>query len=685
MPGNVLRSTSKEKKWLIGLWILFLLLVALGVHGSSVGAATELWAPERPYDGYLLNPPRRLITGLPADKAELVQDLLMAKSRAPRGDEWLTFTPYSLSQLSHQPKFPVVNTNVGEGENMLLWCWQYPVWHISALARPATWGYFFLGAQRGLAWYWWFQVFACFTALYLLLVIILKGHKALAAFGSFWFCGSAYIICWSLWPAHMTFFAVLACVSAYYLLASPRRVVVGVSAALLGLSVAGFSMMLYPPWQISLSYISLFVFAGLFIRDKLYRSFNSVSRFRLLCIAGALFLAAGLIASFVASSLPSLRVISNTVYPAKRVSSGGDYSFALLFKGTYNLIGIYHHWEAIYHMRASPFFINQSETASFYHLFPAAFLAILLSKRIMRQLGVFGWIMVFHLVLTICFMLIGLPERVSRLTLLNYVPATRMDLALGLSSILLFVYLLALNRGNQEVDRSRWRKVMPFIAGAIIATFFFVHGLIVIKVANGFVSLGFVSIASLMAGLLSFCFFSGRQNAFCIVMSVVIVGTSGFFNPLATALSSLYGTELAQQVMKTNQQSSDHPLWLCYGSIHSDTLIVTLGGRALAGTQWPPQLSLWGKFDPKGRFKDAYNKYAQIHLRYDGEASPVSLVNTGTDAFEVHISPNDPILKEMGARYVLAFDFYQQTLSPAKLIPVYKSSNGRFTIFEIPR
>jgi len=247
------------------------------------------------------------------------------------------------------------------------------------------------------------------------------------------------------------------------------------------------------------------------------------------------------------------------------------------------------------------------------------------------------------------------------------------------------VYLLALNRGNQEVDRSRWRKVMPFIAGAIIATFFFVHGLIVIKVANGFVSLGFVSIASLMAGLLSFCFFSGRQNAFCIVMSVVIVGTSGFFNPLATALSSLYGTELAQQVMKTNQQSSDHPLWLCYGSIHSDTLIVTLGGRALAGTQWPPQLSLWGKFDPKGRFKDVYNKYAQIHLRYDGEASPVSLVNTGTDAFEVHISPNDPILKEMGARYVLAFDFYQQTLSPAKLIPVYKSSNGRFTIFEIPR
>src|SRR5437870_2242417 len=82
--------------------------------------------------------------------------------------------------------------------------WQFPVLHIATLARPATWGYFFLGGQRGLAWYWWFQVFACFTALYLLLVIVLKGHKGLAAFGSFWFCGSAYVVCWSLWPAHIT-------------------------------------------------------------------------------------------------------------------------------------------------------------------------------------------------------------------------------------------------------------------------------------------------------------------------------------------------------------------------------------------------------------------------------------------------------------------------------------------------
>src|SRR2546425_11708891 len=238
---NFIVRLSLGTKLLFGLWFFFLVLVAFGIHGSSTGMTAQWWAPEKAYTGFLLGPPR---DPSQVDTGEL-QELMMAKARGIRWDELLVATPLALSQLSHRPRFPVINTNIGNGQNMLVNP-HAPVWHIATLARPATWGYFFLGAQRGLAWYWWFRVFACFTALYLLLVIILKGHKALAAFGSFWFCGSAYIICWSLWPAHMTFFAVLACVSAYYLFASPRRVVVGVSAALLGLSVAGFSMMLYP-------------------------------------------------------------------------------------------------------------------------------------------------------------------------------------------------------------------------------------------------------------------------------------------------------------------------------------------------------------------------------------------------------------------------------------------------------
>ncbi|HXG05823.1 MAG TPA: hypothetical protein VNI77_00675, partial [Nitrososphaera sp.] len=197
------RHLSIRTRLFLGVVLLFFTLVGLGIHGSSTGITASWWAPEKPFTGHLIDSQK-----LPVILGELAQAVFLGPARFSRWDEYLVGTPLALSQLSHNPRFPVVNTNLGEGQNALI-SFHAPVWHITALARPATWGYFFLGAQRGLAWYWWFQVFACFVALCLLLEIILQGNRGLAAFGAFWFCGSAYIVAWSLWPAQFAFFAAL--------------------------------------------------------------------------------------------------------------------------------------------------------------------------------------------------------------------------------------------------------------------------------------------------------------------------------------------------------------------------------------------------------------------------------------------------------------------------------------------
>src|SRR6185436_6928197 len=260
-----LKALGGGTKALLALWGFFLVLVAFGIHGSSTGVLTDWWAPEKPYSGYLFNPPQSV------SDDDFLREILMAKARWIRWDELIISTPQSLSQLSHKPKFPVVNTNIANGQNMLT-VPHTPVWHVVSLARPATWGYFFLGAQRGLAWYWWFRVFACFTVLYLLLEIILKGHRGLAAFGAFWFCASAYVVCWSLWPAQVAFFAALGCLAAYRLIASEKRTEQIVWALVLGLSIPGFIMILYPPQQVSAGYLFLVVFVALAKRDGLFAS-----------------------------------------------------------------------------------------------------------------------------------------------------------------------------------------------------------------------------------------------------------------------------------------------------------------------------------------------------------------------------------------------------------------------------
>jgi hypothetical protein len=669
---SFIRSLDAGRKLLYSLWLLFFLLVALGIHGSSTGVTSGLWAKEMAYTGYLFDPPQ----DSSGPDASRVRCLLMATARVIRWDEYMVTTPIALSQLSHNPRFPIVNTNVAGGQNILI-NHQAPVLHIATLARPQTWGYFLLGAQRGLAWLWWFQVFACFTALYLLLEIILKGRKALAAFGAFWYCGSAYVVCWSLWPAQITFFGALACLSAYRLAASEKLSSQIISAILLGLSIPGFVMFIYPPWQVSLGYLFLLIFVGLFIRDRLYISLKSHLKQKALSLLGALALAGGLILSFILTSLPDLRIMSNTVYPGNRVSLGGDYSLAMIFKGLYNLHTIY---------TAQPLIGNESEAASFYYLFPAVFLGILMSKRLFLRLTILGWLLVAYLVWMLAFMLAGLPESIARLTLMSYVPPYRADIAIGLASIILCVYTLAVVKESTEQADGRWAKSLPLIASAAVILFFIYHGVLLMEAAAGFPSTSVVIFASSIMGLLSYCLLGGKSAAFCVLMGALAVATTAVFNPLATNLDHIYKSELAIEISRINRAESDSkPLWLTYGGTFPGVLITTLGGRSLSGIHWPPQLSVWRKLDPtRGGFEKFYNRYAEVSLQYLPEEKRVSFANPIEGALTVGISPYNPGLRELGARYVLAMGEAQGQLDSAGLVTLYKSTRADFTIYSIP-
>ncbi|HEY9233181.1 MAG TPA: hypothetical protein VIS78_13590, partial [Blastocatellia bacterium] len=431
-----IQQSSPRARLLMGVWLLFVLLVACGIHGSSTGVTAAWWMPEKPYTGYLFAPAAPVQLQPSGNGAQTQRAFLMAAPRVERWDELIIFTPYALSQLAQRPRFPVINTSIGNGQNMLV-VPHAPVWHVVTLARPATWGFFLLGAQRGVAWFWWFQVFACFTALFLLLEIVFNKDWKLAAFGAFLFSSAAYVILWSQWPAHVTGFAALACWCAYHLCASKnQRTLVG-CAVLLGLSLPAFVMIMYPPWQVALAYFSVGLFAALFVRDRLHRAMKERLGLRIICIALALMLAGGLTLAWLVACLPDLKIMADTIYPGRRVSTGGDYSFAMIFKGVYNLFT---------NELEIPALKNPSEAASFYYLFPVVLLALPLSPRLRRELGVVGWALIAYLAAMLFFVLVGLPEKVARITLISYMPSYRADLTIGLASIILTLQAAAILR-----------------------------------------------------------------------------------------------------------------------------------------------------------------------------------------------------------------------------------------------
>jgi len=215
---------------------------------------------------------------------------------------------------------------------------------------------------------------------------------------------------------------------------------------------------------------------------------------------------------------------------------------------------------------------------------------------------------------------------------------------------------------------------------------FLFHGRVFMKAADGFPPANAVLIIALVAGFLSYSLLAGRTASFCGALSAILIATSAFFNPLATNLDHIYDSELSRQVLKLNQQSGDRPLWICYGGGHAGVLVTMLGGRSLTGIQWPPQLSVWRRLDQSGdAFEDAYNRYALVRLLYRADTKTVSFNNPQSDLLEVSIAPDHAVLREMGARYVLATGDAQRAVEQSKLDVVYRSSTGSFSILEIPR
>jgi hypothetical protein len=686
-PQIQLPRISRGAKFLLAVWGVFVFLIGFGINGGPTPALNDLWS-YKPYSGYVLEPLANYAKKKQLSSSSL-DDLLMKAPQAIRSDDFLIRFPLALSQLSHSPRFPLINTNYLDGRNMLPEPqYDVPIWHITALARPSSWGYFFLGAQRGVTWQWWFPVFACFTVLYLLLGVVLDWDRKLAAFGSFWFCASAYVVCFGYSPAYAVSFIALAALSAYYLLRSEKRWVQLTCGALLGLAISGFAMILYPPLQVPLAYAFLLILIGLVIRDKLYMSLWRISGSRGMAIAVALLIIAVLMGAYLHSSWADLKVMAATVYPGARRTTGGGYPFWRIFSGVYNLLTSLDGYRAPIDVGAGNFqevFVNQSEASSFYLLFPALAVPAFLSKRWRRSFGITGWLLAGLLAFMIVFLKSGIPKPLAAITLFDRATGTRVIPAVGLLSIILCLRALQCARTLREGTAGRLEKAIPVIGGAIVIPIFVIPGLFIAHWNSGTPSAQFIAFAALAGGCVSYFILAGKAAPFCACIITAVLPILLLYNQLSTNLDYVYKTELAGQIQRLDALA-DRPLWICYGAgngRYTGVLVSTLGGRAISGIQWPPALEFWHRLDPSRQYEDLYNRHAHIYLHYTDDET-VSYSSPFVHILEVTIRADNPVLKQMGAKYILATDLAVQQINTSRFPLIYRSQTGNFSIFEIP-
>ena len=150
--------------------LIFVLLVILKIHGSSIGTYNAHFGDESTYNYELFG-----------------------KSRPIRSDEWCVQTPMYFSQYYNE--FSLISNKMSlAGQDMII-DYNSPVFDITLIGKAFTWGYLLFGNEYGLSWYWCSKLILGLLVCYELFYIILN-EKVVSCFGSFFIIFSPAIQWW---------------------------------------------------------------------------------------------------------------------------------------------------------------------------------------------------------------------------------------------------------------------------------------------------------------------------------------------------------------------------------------------------------------------------------------------------------------------------------------------------------
>src|SRR5471032_177251 len=576
-----------------------------------------------------------------------------------RSDEWAVVTPLAIAQYNHQPANPVINRNVGEeGQNMLIiGMTGVPVAHLSAIAKPATWGFFLFDLKTALSWNWLFPVFSCFLTLGFVLNTLSPGYWRRAFLLSGVFSCSPYVVAWSNWPAYTVFFPCLACLCLLAILKvnnTYKQLLLGLT---LGLSTAGFVFILYPPWQVSLGYVFIAITVGIVLRDGLYKAFSAR---RIAAIGLGIIVALVMVGIWWLDAKPAIQSMVNTVYPGQRLSTGGDVSWSFLMRGFTNI-------ETVQQLQ-SPL-SNQSEIASFYYwLVPLAAVFLIRAKE--KALTYVEYLLALSMVFILFYMFIGIPTEVAQYSLWGRVPATRADLALGLTAIILTSVLLT-DRPHGAPLNNR----LPLLAVMVSMAWTFVVYLGVSKLDVS-ITLGINNAEKTAVLFITFAtgyYLIMRQFRPFILLSLgLALATTLSFNPLNVAPNKVFNT-----AAKANGNMPESRRILILNGWVSSMFLLASGTPVASGTFYYPQKTPWTRLDPEATQRDIYNRYQ--HLYYsnmqDG-ISDVTVLSPSPDLVQVKINLKTFDFRKSGAHLIAAPDGEQRELSSNPVLKFLSANDG---------
>lgn len=514
----------------------------------------------------------------------------LGQSRPIRSDEWEVITPMALSQQAHLPRYPIVNSNWGAGgHNMLVVGMSgLPVRHASTMAKPATWGFFVLPLQQALAWYWWFPFFGCFAVLWTLLQRLgLPDWRAAAAWAAA-LAYSPYSVAFSGWPAYLLFFGAAALLCGMQALRSPRWTAALWGVAL-GIAAAGYALVLYPAWQISLGYLLVGVALAWVWTERRNLNWGAAQGLALIL---AIATASLLLTTWWQDAAPAVHAIQNTIYPGQRSTTvGGDIDAWYLIKGLLSAITMYQ----------VPPLMDASDAGSIIWLVIPLLLAALWQVWRRKSLDALGLVLLAFIAFALAYAYLGLPEPLARISQWGRVISYRLDLALGLAQLLLLVWLW-----RSAHIAPRWLAALAAALSLAVAGWCW---RLLPAVISDVLPAGYLWLSALAWALAAWWLVIGRYAAASGLLASWLLASALPFNPLVQAPQSLVMEPALARELKPGTRVA------VLGDRRWSLVLPAAGVAVVNAVHYHPPNTLWRQLDPQGLQASVHNRYQRLLLR----------------------------------------------------------------------
>lgn len=625
-------SSLIKHRYLIAIIVLLTLTMAK-IHGSSIG----LW------DQFITN-----------NNPDYVSSTIIGKERGIRGDEYIVHTPWMLSQV--KTGFSSINETIrSDGQSMIML--NTPTLSPDLIAKPHLWGYLLFDIERGFAWYWNFKLIALLL-LSFEICLFLTRNNVLAFLGAIWIAFSPSIQWWYDTPASVTelvIYAEAAIVSVLFYLTGEDKKIRLLSITGLFASLIGFATQLYPALQVPLGYLVL-IFSTLLCLT--YKTSIKPSRNECLLIGFCVMYSIFSLAYYMQNSYNALKLLMETDYPGRRISTGGTFEPGYINLGLINWLLPYRETN----------FKNSSELSAYITFIP---LLILSFNKVLHfnkdnKLLIKG--LFLYMLFQISWLFVSYPTFFAKISFFSYVPEGRLsNIVLGLTATYITIWLVG------GIVKYKPFKTYEIICYSSISAIVYIYSICKTEMLS-YVGVKFAILTVLIFAFLSILMLLGNYKLFTITLSLVI-GVSGFtVNPIARGLNPIFEKPISKEIIEINKNEPDAK-WTAVNSPVNGQLLVALGVKTINSVHFYPDLKLWNRLDDLGNNKEKYNRYAHVYV--DLKKSDERFEVVQKDVLKVNLEPSELLKAEV--KYILS----KGSLSAYKLDLIFHDKENDLYIYKV--